>query len=108
MKAQLEDLSPTYFGYEIDNDNQSLQPVMMTQSVAAPELLNDMVCACNGVCDEECTCFLNEQPCTAACSCMAGASERDINETGCTNPYTLVNLLEEDADNESDSGSRNM
>ena len=50
----------------------ALRPQMMSQSPAAPELLNDLVCEClNGLCDEACSCFRNEQQCTAACVCKA-------------------------------------
>lgn len=67
---------------------------MMSQSPAAPELLNDLVCECpNRLCDEACSCFCNEQPCTTACVCRAAVpwdeqSEDDI----CTNVYTILSF----------------
>lgn len=76
--------SPTDFGYEVDSTG-NLKPVMMTQSVAAPELLNDMVCHCEQ-CDMDCVCSLSAQPCTYACSCKAESASDD--ET-CTNIHTL-------------------
>lgn len=40
--------SPTDFGYEVDSTG-NLKPVMMTQSVAAPELLNVWFATANSV-----------------------------------------------------------
>ena len=44
---------------------------MMSQYSAPPELMNDLVCKCsNGLCDEACLCFCNEQPCTTQHVCV--------------------------------------
>ena len=63
--------SPTEFGYYIENETGLLKPEMMTQSPAAPELLNDILCNCESECNDTCTCALNRQACTKACSCEA-------------------------------------
>ena len=63
--------SPTEFGYYIKNETGLLKPEMMTQSPAAPELLNDILCNCESECNDTCTCALNRQACTKACSCEA-------------------------------------
>ncbi|WAR29538.1 hypothetical protein MAR_003106, partial [Mya arenaria] len=89
--------SPTQFGYETNPDNGTLQPVMMNQSVAAPELLNDMVCNCS-LCSDDCSCFRNKQPCTGACGC-GGSTSNESTDTICTNVFTLTSLIhEEDLD----------
>jgi hypothetical protein len=84
--------NPTGFGFEMV-DNQ-LQPKLMTQGPAAPELLNDIVCYCHGTCHYGCLCLEREQPCTHACTCHADLDAPD----GCNNYFTLV-ALEEDVDN---------
>ena len=84
----IQDLpEPTEFGHESygeTNGRLALRPLMMSQSSAPPELMNDLVYKCsNGLCDEACSCFGNEQPCTTACVCKAAMpydeqSEKEI------------------------------
>lgn len=38
---------PSEYEYEYDAENKYLIPVLMSQAVPAPELLNDMVCECD-------------------------------------------------------------
>ena len=97
---------PTDYGYETIDDNdgtQIMRPLMMNQSPAAPELLNDLTCNCeNSICDDSCTCFRNEQPCTLACKCKAAVPWDSQNENRlCTNIYTLS--MQSTSDSESDS-----
>lgn len=89
-------------GFEFKITTNSLEPIMMTQSAAAPELLNDLVCECTvSGCNEDCTCAINLQPCTAACVCKAQLPEDD-EEAICNNPFTLTAMFEEDTGSDSD------
>lgn len=89
------------YGYERDPITNKLQPKMMTQPHAAPELLNDMVCACAlNRCHEICTCLESEQPCMAACSCEATLPEQEEVDGICTNPLTLAALYQHDSDSD--------
>lgn len=84
------------FGYE--SVDAELKPKMMSQPVAAPELLKDLVCDCkpNECHRVSCTCLSNEQPCTADCRCEAELPYSDINENDiCTNPLTAEDIIEE-------------
>jgi len=85
---------PSKFGYKEHSEDGTLQPVMMTQPMAAPELLNDMVCHC-AVCSENCSCFKNKQPCTVACACE-GSTTNECTEAICTNVHTLTSVIEDD------------
>lgn len=68
---------PTDYGYETSKDGL-LEPRMMTQAVAAPELLNDIVCYCSdSSCAEHCTCNEYNQPCSTACACEAILHDSD-------------------------------
>ena len=87
----LELPSAVDFGYQVDDEAQTLQPVLMTQPIAAPELLNDHVCSCIEICDDRCICFKHEQPCTVACSCKA--DDLSNGEYVCTNMYTIVSSM---------------
>ena len=79
-----------------------LQPQMMSQSPAAPELLNDLVCDClPGGCAMECSCLANQQPCTAACDCFALADEEE-EDLVCVNPMTLSTLDSDTSDSDPD------
>lgn len=78
---------PTQFGYEYNAEANCLQPVLMTQPVAAPELLNDIVCMCE-LCDDECVCFVNKQSCSIACACKSRSD--GIDRQLCTNMYSLA------------------
>ena len=84
---------PTNFGYEIVNSK--LKPKPMSQPEAALELMNDLVCTCEGTCHYGCVCLNHIQPCTAACSCQA---ELDCDEDACTNYYTFE-VQSEEVDN---------
>jgi hypothetical protein len=87
----------TMYGYE--RSTGVLQPKMMGQSPAAPELLNDLVCDClPDECAMECSCLTNEQPCTAACNCFADEEEG----LACTNPMTLSAMDINTSDSDSD------
>jgi len=49
---RMEALNPTEFGYKKTTDGKALWPKMMSQPLAAPEMLNDLVCNCPpGSCD---------------------------------------------------------
>jgi len=64
-----------------------LQPQMMSQLPAAPELLNKLVCNCPpDAYPDECSCLENGQPCTAACICKASLDGED---GVCANPLTV-------------------
>ena len=77
---------PVEFGYELTGDG--LMAKMMTQPAAAPELLQDLVCACeHNSCNINCTCLQCNQPCTADCDCEAILPFSDL-ENICTNPLT--------------------
>ena len=81
-----------------------MRPQMMSQSPAAPELLNDLACNCdNSVCDDNCTFFRNEQPCTLACKCKAAVpwDTQDENRLF-TNVYTLAMQNAYDSESESE------
>jgi hypothetical protein len=82
------------FGYKENSEDGTLQPVMTSQAVAAPELLNDMVCNCT-LCSENCSCFKNKQPCTEACVCE-GSTTNDYADAICTNVFTLTSFIGED------------
>jgi len=87
----------TECGYYIDND--IVQPVLMTQPAAAPELLNAIICNCVS-CDNNCTCSNYNQSCTAACTCRAEFCYGDGNDDDiCCNPFTY-NALYETIDND--------
>ena len=97
---------PTDYGYEMfENTDGTLcmRPQMMSQSPAAPELLNNLACNCeNNLCDDKCTCFHNEQPCTLACECKAAVpwDSHDKNRL-CTNIYIMS--MKNTGDSESES-----
>ena len=72
MKAIFEIPGPVEYGHERDPESQQYYPKLMSQTTAAPELLNNLMCSrALNKCDEQCTCAINEQPCTAACTCEA-------------------------------------
>ena len=76
----------TEYGYQKDSATGLISPIMMNQSVAAPELLSDMVCSCRDLCEADCVCESLQQPCTMACSCES------VTETNfcCRNIYTAL------------------
>ena len=41
---------------------------IVSQPLAPPELLNDLVCFYEDLCSDDCICATNEQPCTQACN----------------------------------------
>ena len=94
---------PTDYGYFIEEETGMLKPVMMTQSPAAPELLNDLVCMCESDCGETCTFVLNDQSCTIACACETALPMVDSTKF-CTNVQTIlaVSLDNNDSDAEND------
>ena len=68
--AMIEIPEPSYYRYEKVADSQGYFPKLMNQSPAAPELLNDLIYNCNSnSCSDQCSCFLNGQPCTLAYKC---------------------------------------
>ena len=88
----MQDLpDPRHFGYE-EVDGR-MQPIMMSQPPAAPELLNNLVCCCQDMCESICICKQHDQPCTAACDC-----EGMDNDGQCCNPVTIVVSLEMEDD----------
>ena len=95
--------------FEDTDGKQYMRPQMMSQSPAAPELLNDLACNCdNSVCDDNCTFFRNEQPCTLACKCKAAVpwDTQDENRL-CTNVYTLAMQNAYDSESESETKKLN-
>jgi hypothetical protein len=95
---------PTEFGFEKTPEG-AVNPKLMNQAPAAPELLNDLVCNCRAIsCATKCSCLCNGQPCTAACNCSA-MSPRDAPDESlvCANPLTHDALVDSDSDAESSS-----
>ena len=82
------------FGYKHCENNVGIRPKLMNQSFAAPELLNDLTCECN-TCTESCSCYINQQPYTNACSCTANTNNEDM---VCLNVYTLSLIFAGDSD----------
>lgn len=76
---------------------------MMTQSPAAPELLNGILCNCETECDDTCTCVLNGQACTKACICEALLPTVDGTKF-CSNVQTIlaIETAITDSDNENE------
>ena len=102
---------PVKYGHERGPESQKYYPKLISQTTAAPELLNNLVYSCAlNKCDEQCTCAINEQPCTAACACEASLptgedDDDDENVDGnvyvhafCTNRVTLSVFCEPDSD----------
>ena len=81
---QLSD--PLEFGYIIDSESGLLVPQLMSQSVTPPELLSDLVCDCTDMCENDCICLSNEQPCTQACECKTEIEDTDA----CMNLFTTL------------------
>ena len=77
---------PLEFGYAIDSESGLLVPQLMSQAVTPPELLSDLVCNCADMCEKDCICFLNEQPCTRACECKVVMEDSDV----CMNIFTAL------------------
>ena len=69
---------PLEFGYVIDRESSLMIPQLMSQSVTPPELLSDLVCDCTDMCENNCICVLNEQPCTHACECKGNVEDSEI------------------------------
>ena len=42
---------------------------LVSQPLAPPESLNDLVRFCQDLCSDACVCMINGQPCTLACNC---------------------------------------
>lgn len=82
-------LDPLEFGFKLAKDGCSVLPMLMTQTVGAPELLNDVFCQCADYCNDECVCHNNNQPCTSACICKATDKSED-EDNYCQNLYTLL------------------
>ncbi|CAC5394530.1 unnamed protein product [Mytilus coruscus] len=86
--AMHEQVDPIMYGYGRDLETDTSMPRLISQSAAAPELLNNLICECDEHnCSKNCTCLENEQDFTAACSCGASADIAD--ETTCNNPMTI-------------------
>lgn len=69
LTALLNLPDPIEFGYETEKDTGVYMPHMVSQPLAPPELLSDLVCFCDDQCNEDCVCSSNEQPCTQSCDC---------------------------------------
>ena len=56
--------------------------------------MNDLVCKCsNELCDEACSCFCNEQPCTTASVCKAAMPWDEQSESEiCLNIFTILSF----------------
>ncbi len=92
---------PTKYGWE--RVEGKLQPKLMSQSVSAPELLNDLVCDCQD-CASSCSCMVNMQPCTAECKCQAvlPSDEMDDIDKCCGNTFTIA-CTKKDSDSDDES-----
>ena len=102
MEPHHEFPSVTEFGFMFNHDNR-LEPVMTTQLMAPPELLNDLKCECD-ICDEDCPCFKYEQPCTSSCNCKGDSGDTDNGI--CVNIYTLKCCVDiDDIDSDSDEAN---
>ena len=93
--------SATNFGWYLPDEGRTLLPKMMTQSCAAPELLNDIICNCSCVCDDHCPCASSQQACTSDCGCGANLPgfddlEEDTGQSLCMNPNTAFLQVEDD------------
>ena len=94
--GMLDVIDVTKFGWERDVNSLQLQPVMMTQPCAPPELLNDLICCCQK-CIKDCYCLLKNQFCTADSVCraaFAGSVNTEENGDVCNNPI-ILSLLHE-------------
>ena len=69
--------------------DETVAPVLSNLPAAAPELFDELICRCNrDQCNgEQCHCFMNEQPCTAACGCEAWTDTAD-DDGACGNLLT--------------------
>ena len=83
---------PQDFGYIFNTGTGLLTPQLMSQPVAPPELLSDLVCDCVDLCEQGCICSLNEQPCTQACDCKANVDGNDV----CMNIFTILAIIRDD------------
>lgn len=91
----------TQFGYVKDHEG-SLQAQLMSQSPAAPELLNSLVCDCS-TCENNCPCLENNQPCTTVCECEALLPlDQDDNDNCCMNLLTLNALQNVESESDED------
>lgn len=93
----------TECGYK--EEDGKIAPLFSNQPPAAPELLSELICdrshdQCDG---EQYYCFMNEQPCTAACGCEAWTDTSD-GDGACGNPltYQVYDQKVSDDDDESD------
>lgn len=76
------------FGYQETKDGIGLEATLMNQTAAAPELLNNLFCECRkNLCQIDCICHDNDQPCTAICSC--GGPFLDDCDSSCKNPVSF-------------------
>ena len=64
---------PEYAECGYQEKDGTVAPVLSNLPAAAPELLDELICGCNhDQCNgEQYHCFMNEQPCIAACGCEA-------------------------------------
>ena len=92
--------NPEQFGWQKDK-TQRLVPVMMSQSPAVPEVLNDVVCECADACSDICKCSKYGQACTAARSCRPFEDSEPGAE--CQNPLKIT-LHEDSSDVSEDEG----
>jgi len=103
-----EALNPTEFGYEKTMDGTALRPKMMSQPLAALELLKNLVCNCPpGSCDTgRCKCLENGQPCTMVCNCEARCpgcpDDESVDEVACENPFNQAMNIESNSDLDDD------
>ena len=96
MTPNMPSLDPSDFGY-MQTESGLYKPKYMTQSMAPPELLNDMVCVCEDHCSEDCICSNNEQPCTLACRCKGSLID---NSEICQNLLTMLASISSDDDDD--------
>lgn len=80
--------NPTENGWQLDQESGRLMAKPMSQGCSAPELLNDLICACFNECSNSCVCVSHKQPCVPACGCY-GAKNID----SCLN---LSSVLQDD------------
>ena len=98
LHAMIEIPGSVAYGHEGDPESQKYYPKLMSQTTTAPELLSNLVYSCAlNKCDEQCTCAINEQPCTAACTCEASlptGEDDDENVGGIAKMYMHFALTE--------------
>ena len=61
-------------------------PTLVSQPLAPPELLNDLVRFCEDLCSAACVCTTNGEPCTQACNCTRA-------DRICMDVFTVLSII---------------